>query len=611
MPDLFRLKDHSRENQLYINRAVFATFVVIVLLIVLVSRLIYMQVYQHERYATLARNNQVGLVYVAPTRGLIYDRHGELLAKNIPTFNLEIISNQVDNLESTIAALQQYIPISEADINYYKKQLRFKGKFESIPIRTKLSESEVAKFAVVKYQFPGVDVAARLTRYYPENELFSHVIGYMAPISEEELNDIELSQYRGIFQIGKVGIEQSYEKVLHGRVGYKQVETDVRGRIIRTLKEVPPIPGQNLYLSIDKKLQKMADELLKDKEGAVVIIEPNTGDILALVSKPGYNPNWFVQGVDKQQFKQLQSDPQQPLFNRAISGQYPPGSTVKPIIAIEALEQGIISAGTKIFDPGYYKLSEEGREFRGWKRQGHGMVNVEKAIVESSATFFYHLADNLGIDRLHKGLARFGLGNTLGIDIEGEVTGLAPSPEWKQNTKQENWFNGETLNIGIGQGYTLVTPLQVAQFAATFANKGKRFPPSLVQAVGLPDAEPKLLPKTTLPSIELAEPKHWDTVLNALEKVVTTRRGTAHRIYRKGGVRIAGKTGTAQVFSLKEGEVYNERIKRDLRDHSWFMAFAPVEDPKIAVAVLLEHDKGSSVIAAKLIREYVAQQAKG
>ena len=613
MSVLFKLKDHFKENQLYLNRTVAAITVVFMLLCILIARLMFLQIYQHDLYATLARNNQVRMVSVPATRGLIFDRNGILLAENVPVYSLEVIPSHVKNLTALIKQLSKIITITDDDIKTFNKQLKYKGPFERIPLRTKLTEQEVAIFSIEKYQFPEVEVGAHLSRNYPKGKIMSHVMGYIGPISEHDLTTIDIAKYRGTYVIGKSGIEKSYEDILHGKVGYEQVETDARGRIIRVLDRIAPIPGQNIYLSIDSKLQTYAYMALGSRHGAVVAIDIETGGILAMLSKPGYDPNIFVQGIDHITYKKLQQATDQPLFNRAISGQYPPGSIVKPLVAIQALENNIISPSTRIYDPGYYKLHDEGRLFRDWRPEGHGYINLENAIAESCTTYFYFVSDKLGIDKIHEIYTKFGLGQVTGIDIAGEATGLAPSISWKRNVKQQNWFHGETLITGIGQGYTTVTPLQMAHIAATLASHGIRRRPNLVKSLQLANQEPKQQQIVYYPRVKLANEQNWQTVINGMKKVVHSARGTARRINQGNmSFSIAGKTGTAQVFSLKQDEIYDvEKIKEHLRDHAWFIAFAPIKNPKIAVAVLIEHGKGSSDLAKKLLEKYFRSSSYG
>lgn len=607
MTVLFQLKDHFKENQLYLNRAVAATTMVIGLFLILIIRLAYLQISQHDVYATQARNNQVRILTVTPNRGLIFDRNGVPLATNIPNFSLEIIPNRVKNLTKLIDEIKTIIPISDTEIANFKKQVRLKNKFESIPIKAKLTEEEVAKFSVVNYKYPAADIAARLTRNYPHGEELAHVLGYLGPINEKELYSIDTKNYRGTHVIGKTGIEKSYEDLLHGTVGYEQVETDARGRIVRDLSTESAVPGKNVYLTLDINLQKQAYNALGDNRGAVVMLDIKTGGLLALVSKPSFDPNLFIRGIEHKTYQKLQQARSQPLFNRAIRGQYSPGSTVKPILALQALDKELIRPKTRIFDPGHYKISEETRLFRCWKNKGHGFINLEDAIAQSCTTYFYFVAEKLGIDLIHDSFTKFGLGQISGIDINGEADGLAPSVNWKRTTKNENWFTGETLIAGIGQGYTLATPLQIAQMAATIANRGVHHKPHLLQATQ-DSLQTEIVNEEQTDEVQVVKienDKHWDTIIRAMEKTVKSNYGTAHRIYRKHQPAIAGKTGTTQVFGLKQDETYDvDKIQESLRDHSWFMAFSPVKNPEVAIAVIIENNKGSSIVARDLFTTY-------
>lgn len=617
MPILFRLKDHFKENKLFINRSIAALVISSLLVLILLGRLFYLQIWNHATYVTMARNNQVRMISIAPTRGLIFDRNGVLLADNIPDFSLEISPSMVKDLDSLITRLSKIITISDADIKSFYKQRKYKGRFEKIPIRNKLTEEELAAFSIAKYKFPEVEVQANLARYYPLGEAFAHVLGYTGLLSEQDLNEIDQTKYRGTYVIGKYGIEKSYEDILRGNAGYEQVETDARGRMVRHLDQIPPNAGQNVYLSIDSKLQLLAYDALQNNNGAVVAIDVKTGGVLAMVSKPSFDPNLFVRGIQQEVYNKLQSSKDRPLFHRAVRGQYSPGSTVKPLVALQALDLNVISTATKFNDQGYFQLHSEGRMYRTHKRNGQGIVNVESAITSSSSTFFYFVADKLGIDKMHDIFVRFGLGAKTNIDIEGEASGIAPSPAWKRKTKRQSWFQGETLITGIGQGYTLVTPLQMATVASTIANRGIRIQPSIIKATQI--AEQPITEKEIvyLPTVKLQNEGHWDIVINAMEDVIKNPSGTAYWAnYPRAKFSMAGKTGTVQVFGIKQNETYDElieqgRVKNTLRDHKWFIAFAPVENPEIAIAVIIEHNIGSPMVARRVLEGYFAENKNG
>lgn len=613
MPVLFRLKDHFKENQLFLNRIVAAAIGASILLLIILGRQFYLQIIHHKTYATLARNNQVRMISITPTRGLIYDRNGILIADNTPDFNLEIAPYRVSDLDELIARLSTVVNITEADIKAFQKQKKYKGRFERIPIRNRLTEAEVAAFSIEKYQFPEVDLHANLARNYPFGEAFAHVLGYTGMLSEQDLKEIDIAKYRGTYFIGKSGVEKSYEDLLHGKVGYEQVETDARGRVIRQLDEIASHPGQDLYLTIDSKLQLMAFDALQNNKGAIVALDVKTGGILAMVSKPSFDPNMFVRGIPQETYNKLQNAKEQPLFHRAIRGQYPPGSTVKPLVALQALDHNIITPRLVFNDPGYYQIHADGRMYRDWLPDGHGAISLEHAIAESCTTYFYFVADKLGIDRMHDIFSRFGLGEYTNIDIQGEAKGLAPSQAWKKKTKRQSWYHGETLITGIGQGYTLVTPLQMATVASTIANRGLRTQPYIVKSISNDQHEPVEQQTKQLTPVVLNNQQHWDTVINAMEKVIKDPRGTAHWINNpKGTFTMAGKTGTVQVYGIKQDETYDaDKIKSSLRDHAWFIAFAPVENPQIAVAVLIEHSKGSPMVARKILDAYFAGENHG
>ncbi len=609
---MYTLKDHFKESQLHLNRTVVAAGIVLVLLLGLCIRLIFLQIYQHDIYKTLSLNNQVRIVPITAPRGLIFDRNGILLAENKPAFSLELTPERTPDIEATLTALSSVIPLTEPELRQFKKQLKLKRRSESVPIRVKMSEDDVAKFSVEKYRFPGVEIVARLIRHYPLGENFAHALGYIGPISEKELPTLEPSEYRGSYHIGKTGIEKFYEKVLKGSNGYQHVEADAKGRTIRVLNRFSPTPGTHIYLTIDSRLQNAAYEALNEQKGAIVAIDPNNGDVLALVTRPSYDPNLFAQGIDTDNYNILQNSPDRPLFHRAIRGQYPPGSSVKSLVALKALELGT-SKDFRIFDPGYYQLNGAGRLYRDWmyhsRKHGHGWVDMDKAIKESCDTYFFTIANRMGADNLHEIYNRFDMGKLTNLDITGEAAGLNPSIAWKKNRYNQAWYGGDTLNISIGQGLMLATPLQMAHVTAILASRGKRFKPHLLHASlthqqTLQKQEPALNIVKAMEPIVLSDNAHWDIVIQAMQKVVHEPGGTAYRISHGLKYQIAGKTGTAQVFNLKQGEKYNANlVKAHLRDHSWFIAFAPVENPKIALAVLVENaDNKGHRIAKDLAR---------
>ncbi|MBE0434336.1 MAG: penicillin-binding protein 2 [Methylomicrobium sp.] len=610
MPRTYNIKNPAEENRIFTGRAIVAMIFILLLSTGLIVRLVYLQIVGHEHYATLAKNNHIKISPLPPTRGIIFDRKGRVLADNVPTYSLELIPEQIKDLDDTLARLQELLDIPEDKIEQYQKLRKREKRFTSTPLLLRMSDEEIAKFAAVRPYFPGVDIHARLVRHYPYDILTSHVIGYVGRINENELKRLPVSEYRGTHHVGKVGIELAYETELHGKAGYAEIETNAQSRAISTLKTVDPTAGSNLHLTLDIDLQKTAYDALDIYNGAVVAIEIKTGGVLVFTSRPGFDPNPFVYGIDSKSYKELQTSDAQPMFNRALRGQYPPGSTIKPFMALAGLEYQVTHPGQKTYCPGYFQLPNVKHKYRDWKRGGHGTVDLNLAIVQSCDVYFYSLALSLGIDNIHRFFTKFGFGEKSGIDLVGELSGLQPSKQWKRKARNQSWYPGETVITGIGQGYTQVTPLQLARATATLANKGKVVHPHLVGSFTengiLKPAEAK--PETTL----ALNPRNIDAVVSAMINVVHSARGTARIIGRGIDYQIAGKTGTAQVFTVKQEKRYNENeIAFKLRDHALFMAFAPAHDPQIAVAVIAENGShGSSVaapIAGKIIRQYLQE----
>ena len=613
MPTLSTLKDPQKETQLYLSRVLIATAIIVVCVMILIYRLVYFQIFQYHRYSLLSRNNQLKITPIPPTRGLITDRFGQILATNVPTFNLELIRQKTDNIPNTLEALKKLITITPTQEQAFYKQLRYTRHRENVPIRLKLTELEVATFSLHKHQFPGIEVVAHPIRHYPFNTLFAHVLGYIGPISDLDIANINPVQYRGTYHVGKTGLEKFYESHLHGMVGYQHIETDAHGHVVRIQDNIPPIPGDNLTLGIDLSLQLAAARAMDNLRGAIVVLDPNTGDILAMLSTPTFDPNLFTQGIDIPSYDSLQNDPERPLFNRAINGLYPPASTVKSLPALQGLASKIISAQSPIiFDPGWFQLSEEGRKYRCWKRTGHGAVNLERALAHSCDTYFFMLALKLGGATLAEVFQKFGLGKRTGIDFPRESEGLVPTDAWKQQVKKEPWYPGDTLNMGIGQGYTLSTPLQIAQLAATLANRGKVVTPRLVIATASSD-NTVLTATVTPPAKQITDfrPEHWDTIIEGMRQTVHGG-GTGQKISQGLTYTIASKTGTAQVFNLKSDQKYEaHKIKAHLRDHSWFMGFAPIKNPQIAIAVLVENkfETSSAEVARRVLDHFFHHHA--
>ena len=609
-----RIKDYRSENRLFASRAIQSIIFVLILLVILVSRLVYLQVYQHDTYATLSKENRVKLVAVAPTRGIIYDRGGEILAENQPSYSLEITPERVKNLEQTINEIAQIIPIDKVDRNRFYKIKKRRPSFEGIPLKLNMTDEEVARIAVEQHRLNGVDIAARLVRHYPHLEHAVHAIGYVSRINEKELEKVDKSNYRSTNHIGKSGIEKHYEHLLHGYVGVQQVEINARGRILRKLESVAAKPGKNLHLTLDSNLQRIAEEALGEENGAVVAIEPKTGDVLVFASQPGYDPNLFVNGIDHKTYNAYNTSEDRPLNNRALYGRYPPGSTIKPFVSLAGLESNVIEHDHSTHCPGYYQLPGDTHKYRCWKKQGHGAVDLTKSVVESCDVFYYELARMLKIDRLHDYMVLFGFGVKTGIDLlqtKHEPSALFPSSSWKRRVRNQPWYPGETLITGIGQGFTLSTPLQLAVVTATLANRGKHVQPRLVRKIAdIRTGETEMVPTKVVNQIPMVEPEHWQHVIAAMKAVVHSPTGTARRLNKDIPYTIAGKTGTAQVIGIKQGEKYDkDKIKKKYQDHALFIAFAPVEDPQIAVSVIVENGGSGSAaaapIAGKVIRSYL------
>ena len=594
----FAIKNSLAENRIFLSRIVAAFFLILLMIAGLITRLVYLQVVGHEHYATLSTDNRIKVSPLAPTRGVIYDRKGRMLAENVPTYSLELIPEQIKDMDATLGKLQKLLAIPNEKITQFHKQRKRNKAFVTTPLLQNLSDEDVAKFAVVRPYFPGVDVYARLVRNYPFGELAAHAVGYVGRINEKELKKIPTAEYRGTDIIGKNGIEKSYESQLLGKAGFEEIETNAQARAVNTVSTVEPIAGSNIYLSLDMDLQKIAYDALGEYNGAVVAIDIKTGGVLVFVSRPGFDPNPFVTGISFKEYKALQDSSDQPLYNRALRGQYPPGSTVKPFLALAGLEYGVINVHQRHFCPGYYKLPNVDHKYRDWKKTGHGMVDMNDAITQSCDVYFYDLALSLGIDRMSEFMHKFGFGEKSGIDLSGELGGLMPSKEWKRSHRNRSWYPGETLITGIGQGYMQATPLQLARATATLANNGKVVMPHLVQEIVTPDyaTPPELQPESTIP----LKKQNIDSIIHAMTNVIHGSRGTARRLANTD-YQIAGKTGTAQVFTVKQEEKYDENtIAFKMRDHALFIAFAPVDDPKIAIAVVAEHGGHGGSIAAPM-----------
>ncbi len=601
------LRNHPIELYKFRMRLAISAGFVLVLFLLLYARFYYLQIIQQEHYHTLAEANRISIAPLVPYRGLISDRNGRILAQNYSAYTLEVVPSKIQDLEATLNELATIIEITPADRQRFNKLLKESKRFKSLPIRNRLTDVEIATFATNRYRFPGIEIKAQVYRQYPEKEMVSHVIGYISRINDQDLEQLEssgeLHNYRGSHHIGKTGIEQSYEKQLHGVTGFEEVETDAAGRSIRVLSRTPPTPGNNLILTLDIGLQEVAEIAFSDRRGALVALDPNNGEVLAFVSKPGYDNNLFIGGIDQENWNLLNNSIDRPLNNRALRGVYPPGSTFKPFMALAALELGKRTPEYSMSDPGYFSLPGVSRRYRDWKPGGHGRVDLHKSLVVSCDTYYYSLANDLGIDNIHNFISQFGLGSKTGIDIEGEASGLLPSSSWKMRQHKQKWYAGDTISVSIGQGYNLTTPLQLAFATMLIANNGKAYLPHLVKQIqNSQTGEVQDIPAKLLYSLNL-KPKNLEVVKNALVDV-TRPGGTAAKAGANADYTFAGKTGTSQVIAIKQGERYNEKLINERhRDHAMFIAYAPADDPKIALAILVENTGTGGSTAAPIARQ--------
>jgi len=599
------LRNRERDLFLFKRRLAFAAVLVVLAFGGLVARFVQLQVVEHSHFQTLAETNRIAIVPVAPNRGVITDRNGVVLAQSYSAYTLEITPSRVANLDKTIDDLSDIVEVRDRDRKRLRKLIEESKNFESLPLRTKLTDDEVARFAVNRFRFPGVEINARLFRQYPYGELASHVVGYIGRINDRDVERIadwdETTNYKGSDYIGKTGIELAYERQLHGKTGNEEVEVDASGRAVRTLSRKPPISGDNIALTIDIDLQQAAEEAFGTRRGALVAIDPRNGEVLAMVSKPGFDPNLFVDGIDSASWQELNESPDKPLLNRPLRGAYPPGSTIKPFLALAALQSGKRTPSQAIFDPGYYQIPGQSHRFRDDKPGGHGMVDMAKSIIVSCDTYYYTLAGETDIDDTARFLSQFGFGAKTGIDIDGELTGILPSRTWKRERYGNNgkWYLGDSISAGIGQGYNAFTPLQLAHAIAAIANDGVAYRPHLLHAInGREDSANALVDER--PTTIALNPANLAVIKAAL--VGVNREGTGKQAFVGAAYTSAGKTGTAQVYSLK-GEKYSEKkVDERLRDHAWFIAYAPADKPRIAIAVLVENGGFGAAAAAPIVR---------
>ncbi|BEI22461.1 penicillin-binding protein 2 [Vibrio fluvialis] len=606
------IRDYLAEARLFRNRAVVSFVGIVLMMGILVANLYNIQVNQYQDYKTRSNDNRIKVVPIAPNRGLIYDRNGVLLAENRPVFSLEIIPEKVKNMDETIARLQQILTITPEQIAAFEKERRQTRRFNSVPLLTQLTEEEVAKFSVQQYKYPGVSVSANLKRYYPYGEVLTHVIGYVSRINDRDIERLvregKEANYQATRDIGKLGIERYYEDLLHGEAGYQEVEVNSRGRVIRTLKYVPPTPGKDIVLNLDIKLQLYVHSLFNGRRGSAVVLDPKDNGVLAMVSSPSYDPNAFVHGISGKEYSELLNDKDRPLVNRTTLGIYPPGSTVKPFIAVSALEEGVITPNTTRNDPGYWRIpNSKTRPFRDWLRWGHGKVDIIKALEESVDTFFYQIAYDMGIDRLSDWMMKFGFGDYTGIDITEESKANMPTRGWKMARHRTPWYQGDTIPVGIGQGYWTATPMQLAKATSVLVHHGKVIAPHLLRSTinnGEEFSTQKETEYVTYPPITGVPDKYWNMAIEGMYLVNHGKRGTARRAFQGLQYKSAGKSGTAQVFGLAEGQEYNaDELAEHLRDHALFTGFAPVDDPKVIVTIVLENAGGGSSNGAPVVRQ--------
>ncbi|WP_260259148.1 penicillin-binding protein 2 [Vibrio intestinalis] len=607
-----QIRDYQAEARLFSSRAIVAFVGIVVMMGLLVANLYNIQINQYQDYKTRSNDNRIKVVPIAPNRGLIYDRNGNLLAENRPVFSLEVIPEKVKDMDATIAGLQQILEITPDQVERFNKERRRTRRFKSVPILSQLNQEEVAKFSVQQHKFPGVSVNASLKRYYPYGDVLTHVIGYVSRINDRDIQRLireeKDANYQATRDIGKLGIERFYEDMLHGTAGYQEVEVNSRGRIIRILKYVPPKPGKDIVLNLDINLQMYIHELLAGRRGSAVVLDPKDNGVLAMVSSPSYDPNAFVHGISSKAYSALLNNKDRPLVNRATLGIYPPASTIKPMMAVAALQEEVVTPYTVRNDPGYWKIpNSKTKPFRDWLRWGHGKVDIIKSIEESVDTFYYQIAYDMGIDRISHWMMMFGFGDYTGIDIHEESKANMPTRDWKMARHRTPWYQGDTIPVGIGQGYWTATPMQIAKATSVVVNRGKVIAPHLLRATienGDAFSNRSLSEVETYPPIEGVKERYWDIAIEGMRLVNHGKKGTARRSFYKTPYMSAGKSGTAQVFGLGENEEYNaDEIAEHLRDHALFTGFAPIEDPELIVTVVLENAGGGSSNGAPVVRK--------
>ena len=601
MPEPIPLKDHESEKRLVNKRLIACAGLVLAISCALIGRMYFLQVTEFDYNSTVSENNRVHVLPIPPERGFIYDRNGVLLADNQPSFNMTITRERAGDTAKVLDSVISILHLPEEDRAVFAKAMKqARHPFDPSTLLYELTEDQIALLAVNQFRLPGIDVEAQFVRHYPQGDHFAHSVGYVGRINEKEAKQLDATQYRGTQSIGKTGIERFYENELHGKVGFEEVETNAQGRVMRVLRHTDAVAGKNIVLSLDIKLQEAAEEALGDRRGSIIALDPKTGEVLAMVSKPSFDPNLFVTGISSRDYSSLRDSIDKPLFNRALRGLYAPGSTIKPEVAIAGLDSGVISASTRVFDPGYFQLPNVDHKYRNWNHSGDGWVDLNAAIMRSNDTYFYDLASKLGIDRMHDYMAEFGLGQKVSLDMFEESSGLMPSREWKRSTRRQAWFPGETVILGIGQGYMQVTPLQLAQATALIANKGVWNRPHLAKTVdGTPPVD-----EHPIPNLVLRDPRDWDQVNHAMQLVMHDPRGIARAAAQGVQYRIAGKSGTAQVVAIKQGERYNRlKTAERNRDNALFVGFAPAEDPQIVISVMIENGEAGGRVAGPVVRK--------
>lgn len=602
------IKDERDERRLFENRAWVGFAIITLFMLALLGRYVWLQIFAFDSFSTRSENNRVAVRPVVPNRGVIYDRRGRVIAENRPAYRLEIIPEKVpgklSGLDALLDELSSLVDLSEDDREAFHKSRNNYRVFDSVPLKFNLSEHEVARLAVNQHRLRGVDVAPYLSRHYPYGELLTHVLGYTGRLDADDISNVDEGNYRGTRTIGKIGIEKFQEKELHGVSGFERVETNVQGRVLKVLEREDAIPGVDLVLSLDVAVQQAAWDALGDRPGSVVAIDPVDGSVIALVSKPAYDPNAFVGGISQKAYNDILNAPGRPLFNRALNGAYEPGSTLKPFVGLAGLELELVTPETRVFSNGKFYIEGYDRPYRDWKDGGHGWVNIGGALEQSVNTYFYQLAMDMGIDRMHDYLAQFGFGSVTGIDVPGEGKGLLPSRQWKRATHALPWYPGETVIAGIGQGFNVVTPLQLANAVTALVNGGTRFSPRLLYATKPAGVERAKRVKAPVAfEVPVRDPQDWQVILDGMDSVVNGIRGTARSMATDANYRMGGKSGTAQVYQLAANKEDNPtEVAEHLRDHAWFIAFAPVDAPRIAIAVVVEHGGGGSTAAAPVAR---------